>query len=205
MSFHNRAIQSYGSVQASSSLAGAQGLQLTQMLFDGLVDALVALRGHLLHRSIAAKAAQVAKAHRIVMGLQSTLDFERGGEVARNLNDLYLYVAQPALAGRPYQGACGAPAQLIRRHLALARAPVRDVTAHPPFAQVTLPNLPVDAVLSAHRCGARDGTVGWCRLRIACRVGLLGGRRRSVPRPVHLRAGAEVVGLGARRALAPGP
>jgi flagellar protein FliS len=92
MSFHNRAIQSYGSVLASSSLAGAQGLQLTQMLFDGLVDALVALRGHLLHRSIAAKAAQVAKAHRIVMGLQSTLDFERGGEVARNLNDLYLYV-----------------------------------------------------------------------------------------------------------------
>lgn len=94
MSFHNRAIQSYGSVQASSSLAGAQGLQLTQMLFDGLVDALVALRGHLLHRSVAAKAAQVAKVHRIVMGLQSTLDFERGGEVARNLNDLYLYVTR---------------------------------------------------------------------------------------------------------------
>ena len=67
MSFHNRAIQSYGSVQASSSLAGAQGLQLTQMLFDGLVDALVALRGHLLHRSVAAKAAQVAKVHRIVV------------------------------------------------------------------------------------------------------------------------------------------
>jgi flagellar protein FliS len=92
MSFHNRAIQSYGSVHASSSLAGAQGLQLTQMLFDGLVDTLVALRGHLVHRSIAAKATQVGKAHRIVMGLQSTLDFERGGDVARNLNDLYLYV-----------------------------------------------------------------------------------------------------------------
>jgi flagellar protein FliS len=94
MSFHNRAIQSYGSVQASSSLAGAQGLQLTQMLFDGLVDALVALRGHLLHRSIAAKSTQIAKAHRILMGLQSTLDFERGGDVARNLNDLYLYVVR---------------------------------------------------------------------------------------------------------------
>lgn len=94
MSFHNRAIQSYGSVHASSSLAGAQGLQLTQMLFDGLVDALVALRGHLMHRSIAAKSAQIAKAHRIVMGLQSTLDFERGGDVARNLNDLYLYVVR---------------------------------------------------------------------------------------------------------------
>jgi flagellar protein FliS len=92
MSFHNRAIQSYGSVHASSSLAGAQGMQLTQMLFDGLVDTLVALRGHLVHRSVAAKSAQVTKAHRIVIGLQSTLDFERGGDVARNLNDLYLYV-----------------------------------------------------------------------------------------------------------------
>lgn len=94
MSFQSRAIQSYGSVHAASSLAGAQGLQLTQMLFDGLVDALVALRGHILHRSVAAKSAQVTKVHRILTGLQSTLDFERGGEVARNLNDLYLYATR---------------------------------------------------------------------------------------------------------------
>lgn len=90
----SRAIRSYGSVHAASSLAGARGAQLTQMLFDGLVDALVALRGHIVHQSIPAKAAQVAKAQRIVTGLQSTLDFDRGGDIARNLDELYSYVSR---------------------------------------------------------------------------------------------------------------
>jgi flagellar protein FliS len=92
MQVQSRAIKSYGSVHVASSLAGARGAELTQLLFDGLVDALVALRGHIVHRSIEAKAAQVAKVQRIVMGLQSTLDFERGGDIARNLDELYGYV-----------------------------------------------------------------------------------------------------------------
>ena len=92
MQHQTRAIRSYGSVHAASSLAGARGAQLTQMLFDGLVDAMVALRGHVLHQSIQAKSVQVNKVQRIVIGLQSSLDFERGGEVARNLDELYRYV-----------------------------------------------------------------------------------------------------------------
>ncbi len=92
MQHHSRAIRSYGSVHASSSLVGARGAHLTQMLFDGLVDALVALRGHIVHQSLPAKSAQVARAQRIVTGLQSTLDFDRGGEIARNLDELYRYV-----------------------------------------------------------------------------------------------------------------
>ena len=92
MQHQTRAIRSYGSVHAASSLAGVQGTQLTQMLFDGLVDAMVALRGHIQHRSIQAKSVQVNKVQRIVLGLQSTLDFERGGEIARNLDELYRYV-----------------------------------------------------------------------------------------------------------------
>ena len=91
MQHQTRAIRSYGSVHAASSLAGVQGTQLTQMLFDGLVDAMVALRGHIQHRSIQAKSVQVNKVQRIVLGLQSTLDFERGGEIARNLDELYRY------------------------------------------------------------------------------------------------------------------
>ena len=72
--------------------AGARGAQLTQMLFDGLVDAMMALRGHIVHQSLQAKSIQVNKVQRILLGLQSSLDFERGGEVARNLDELYRYV-----------------------------------------------------------------------------------------------------------------
>lgn len=92
MQHQTRAIKSYGSVHAASSLAGPQGAQLTQMLFDALVDGMVALRGHIQHRTTQAKSIQIDKVQKIVLGLQSTLDFERGGEVARNLDDLYLYV-----------------------------------------------------------------------------------------------------------------
>ncbi len=92
MQHQTRAIRSYGSVHAASSLAGARGAQLTQMLFDGLVDAMVALRGHILHQSVQGKSVQVNKVQRIVIGLLSSLDFERGGEIANNLDELYRYV-----------------------------------------------------------------------------------------------------------------
>ena len=97
MQTHRRAIQSYGSVHAAASIGGVPGVQLTQMLFDGLVDSLMAARGHIEHRAIRQKADQLARAGRIVLGLQSTLDFDRGGDIARNLNELYSYVTRRLL------------------------------------------------------------------------------------------------------------
>ena len=36
----------------------------------------------------------ISRAGRIVVGLQGALDFERGGELAQNLNELYVYVTR---------------------------------------------------------------------------------------------------------------
>ncbi len=36
----------------------------------------------------------MARAGRIVVGLQGALDFERGGELAQNLNELYAYITR---------------------------------------------------------------------------------------------------------------
>ena len=44
--------------------------------------------------SIAEKSKALARAGRIVVGLQGALDFEKGGDIARNLNDLYAYVTR---------------------------------------------------------------------------------------------------------------
>lgn len=89
-----RAAQSYGSVQVTTGVATANGVQLIQMLFDGLLESLAAARGHIENGAIEEKSRSIARAGRIVVGLQSALDFERGGELAQNLNELYSYITR---------------------------------------------------------------------------------------------------------------
>jgi flagellar protein FliS len=89
-----RAIQSYGNVKVTTGVATANNVQLIQMLFDGLLESLSTARGHIQHNNIAEKSKAVARASRIVIGLQGALDFEKGGELAGNLNELYSYVTR---------------------------------------------------------------------------------------------------------------
>jgi flagellar protein FliS len=89
-----KAMESYGSDNLASQASVANNVALIQMLFDGLVDALVSAQGHLAHGAIQAKGKCIARASRIVVGLQGSLDFAKGGELAQNLNDLYSYVTR---------------------------------------------------------------------------------------------------------------
>ena len=89
-----RAIQSYGDVKVSTGVATSNNVQLIQMLFDGLLESLVATRGHIQHSNIQEKSKSIARASRIVLGLQGALDFEKGGDLANNLNELYSYVTR---------------------------------------------------------------------------------------------------------------
>ena len=45
----------------------------------------------------AEKSKAIARASRIVLGLQGALDFEKGGDLAKNLNELYDYVTRRLL------------------------------------------------------------------------------------------------------------
>ena len=92
-----RALQSYGSVQVVTGVATANNVELIQMLFDGLIESLATARGHIQHHAIEEKSRCLARAGRIVVGLQGALDFERGGELAQNLNELYVYVTRRLL------------------------------------------------------------------------------------------------------------
>jgi len=94
MNMRQRALASYGDVKVSTGVAGADNVQLIQMLFDGLIESLATARGHIEHGEIADKGKSLARAGRIVVGLQGALDFDKGGDIARNLNDLYAYVTR---------------------------------------------------------------------------------------------------------------
>ncbi|MCX7240596.1 MAG: flagellar export chaperone FliS [Burkholderiales bacterium] len=97
MRVHFKAMESYGPGNAAAQAATANRVDLIQMLFDGLLESLTAAQGHLQRGAIQEKGKCLARASRIVVGLQSSLDFEKGGELAQNLNELYSYVTRRLL------------------------------------------------------------------------------------------------------------
>jgi flagellar protein FliS len=94
MNMRQRALASYGDVKITTGVAGADNIQLIQMLFDGLIESLSTAKGHIENGAIIDKSKAIARAGRIVVGLQGALDFEKGGDIARNLNELYSYVTR---------------------------------------------------------------------------------------------------------------
>jgi flagellar protein FliS len=97
MRANQKAIASYGDVKVTTGVATANNVQLIQMLFDGLLESLAATKGHIQNGAIVEKGKSIARASRIVIGLQGALDFERGGDLANNLNELYGYVTRRLL------------------------------------------------------------------------------------------------------------
>jgi flagellar protein FliS len=77
-----------------TGVATADNVQLIQMLFDGLAESLASAKGHIQNNAIEEKSKALSRAGRIVVGLQGALDFERGGELAQNLNELYAYITR---------------------------------------------------------------------------------------------------------------
>ena len=61
------------------------------MLFDGLIASLSDAEGHFERKDIKGKNESIGKANKIIIGLQSALDFEKGKELAQNLSELYDY------------------------------------------------------------------------------------------------------------------
>ena len=97
MRANHRAIESYGQVKVSTGVSKASSVELIQMLFDGLIESMSAAKGHIQHNNISEKSKAIARASRIVLGLQGALDFEKGGELAKNLDELYNYVTRRLL------------------------------------------------------------------------------------------------------------
>jgi flagellar protein FliS len=91
MAPNKRAMKAYHSVGVTSAVNYADGVQLIQMLFNGLMDSLAATEGHMARNEISEKSQAISRATKILVGLRGSLDFEKGGELARNLDDLYDY------------------------------------------------------------------------------------------------------------------
>lgn len=85
----------YQQVGVQSRMPGATPHALVQMLFDGFLEALAQARGAIRAGDQAAKGVALGRAVRILEeGLRAGLDVRAGGSLARDLDELYAYVAQ---------------------------------------------------------------------------------------------------------------
>jgi flagellar protein FliS len=67
-------------------------LELVVMLYDGAIRFTTEARAAIVVRDVARRGNAVSRAMAILSELQSTLDLEKGGEIAVNLDKLYTFV-----------------------------------------------------------------------------------------------------------------
>lgn len=81
----------YTANQYRSQSVATSPQQLVLMCYDGIVMFLGRVRGHIESRNIEQKMKFLNKAMAILEELQGSLDFQKGGEIAVNLDRLYDY------------------------------------------------------------------------------------------------------------------
>ncbi len=98
MSYHN-ATQRYKEIDTYSGTAYANPHQLIQMLMQGVIDKISIARAAMQDNNVGVKGESVSKAVSILDGLKASLDKEKGGDIATNLDDLYDYMQRALVEG----------------------------------------------------------------------------------------------------------
>ncbi len=86
------AVASYAQVHCSSGVEAASPHKLIDMLFDGALERIIQAKGAMEFGNIELKGAKINSAIAIVGGLRESLDSDQGGDIADNLDALYVYI-----------------------------------------------------------------------------------------------------------------
>ncbi len=86
------ALKSYHAVGIQAAIADATPHRLIQMLMEGAIDRLNLAKGCVERGEHSERSKLISHAASIIGGLGSSLDTERGGEMAANLAELYSYM-----------------------------------------------------------------------------------------------------------------
>jgi len=88
----NNQANAYSSTQTYSSVAYADPHSLITQMFDGALRRIAQAKGAIERKDIPEKGNHIGHAVAIIGGLEGCLDHEKGGELSRNLADLYEYM-----------------------------------------------------------------------------------------------------------------
>ncbi|GMQ88682.1 MAG: flagellar export chaperone FliS [Gammaproteobacteria bacterium] len=86
------ALDQYSQNAVRTGIESASPHRLIQMLLEGALGKIAAAKGHMERGAIQPKGEQIGSAISILEGLKSSLDKDKGGEIAQNLEDLYIYM-----------------------------------------------------------------------------------------------------------------
>lgn len=86
------ALKEYAKINVQTGIENASPHKLIQMLMDGALAKLAQAKGHMKTNAIAKKGEDISMAISIIGGLRDSLDHEKGGSIASNLEDLYEYM-----------------------------------------------------------------------------------------------------------------
>jgi len=87
---YNHGLQSY----RKTNIVTADPKRLVLMCYEGAIESLKIARNRIAEKNFEKKCTLIIKAQDIINELQCSLDFEKGGAVAVNLNSLYNYMTK---------------------------------------------------------------------------------------------------------------
>lgn len=91
------ALKEYAKINVQTGIENASPHRLIQMLIDGALAKLAQAKGHLKVKSMVKKSEDISMAISIIGGLRDSLDHEKGGAIADNLDNLYEYMTRRLL------------------------------------------------------------------------------------------------------------
>ncbi|SFM98605.1 flagellar protein FliS [Formivibrio citricus] len=95
-----KALNAYNQNSLNAAVEAASPHRLIIMLYEGAIKAVNLAKLHMQSGAVAGKGAAVSKAIAIIEeGLRLSLDKEKGGELAENLDALYDFMARELLEG----------------------------------------------------------------------------------------------------------
>lgn len=86
------AVGQYNKTAVHGSIESASPHRLIQMLLEGALEKISRAKGYMQRGEIRAKGQQIGWAISILEGLKASLNKAEGGEIAQNLEDLYIYM-----------------------------------------------------------------------------------------------------------------
>ena len=93
----NSKLAAYQSVSVHGTVASADPHRLVQMLMDGIMERMAVARACIERGEIAKKARLLHSCVTLLSELRGSLNIAKGGDIARNLSELYDYMSRQLL------------------------------------------------------------------------------------------------------------
>jgi len=94
---NKKALEGYGRGAVESEVNFASPHRIIQMLMEGALSKIATAKGCIARNDIAEKSRQITWGMNIIQGLRTSLDAQKGGDVAANLDSLYEYMGRRLL------------------------------------------------------------------------------------------------------------